>query len=154
MNFIDLASLKWEQIDSGRLRYQRTKNGKYFDIKILPPAQKILDYYQISRSTDYVFPIIDESVHITPSTKYNRIKKILKTTNRDLKIIGKTIGISTPLSTYSARHGWAMYMKLQGTAIAVISEGMGHDSEETTQIYLDSFGNEVVDKANEALLKI
>ncbi len=154
MNFVDMAYLKWEQIDSERLRYKRAKNGKNFDIKILPPAQSILDYYKSVRSTNYVFPILNDLVHVSPTTKDNRIKKVLKTTNSDLKIIGKAIGISTPLTTYVARHGWAMYMKLQGTAIAVISEGMGHDSEDTTQTYLDSFGNEILDNANETLLKI
>lgn len=33
------------------------------------------------------------------------------------------------------------------------SEGMGHDSEATTQIYLASLDNSVVDKANAQILK-
>ena len=37
--------------------------------------------------------------------------------------------------------------------ISVISEGMGHDSEATTQIYLASLDNSVVDKANLSILR-
>jgi integrase len=38
--------------------------------------------------------------------------------------------------------------------IAVISEGMGHDSENTTQIYLASLDTTVVDKANKKILDL
>lgn len=34
------------------------------------------------------------------------------------------------------------------------SEGLGHDSEKTTQIYLDSFENNVLDAANEMVTDI
>ena len=34
----------------------------------------------------------------------------------------------------------------------IISEGMGHDSEATTQIYLASLETSVVDKANKMIL--
>jgi integrase len=39
-----------------------------------------------------------------------------------------------------------------GIATSVISEAMGHDSEKTTKIYLESFENKVLDEANKALL--
>lgn len=38
-------------------------------------------------------------------------------------------------------------------SVSVISEGMGHDSETTTQIYLASLDTSVVDKANSLILK-
>ena len=43
--------------------------------------------------------------------------------------------------------------KSKNIPISVISEGMGHDSEMTTQIYLASLDNSVVDKANTQILK-
>jgi len=43
-------------------------------------------------------------------------------------------------------------MKKSGHSVAVISEALGHDSEDTTQIYLDSFGNDVLDEASKAIL--
>jgi len=56
---------------------------------------------------------------------------------------------SITISTYVSRHSWATIAKRAGIPTAIISEGMGHDSEKTTQIYLDSFENEVLDNANE-----
>jgi len=53
---------------------------------------------------------------------------------------------------YVARHSWASVAKSKNIPISIISEGMGHDSESTTQIYLASLDNSVIDKANEMIL--
>jgi site-specific recombinase XerD len=57
------------------------------------------------------------------------------------------------LSTYVARQSWATILKKQGISTSLISEGLGHTNEKTTQIYLDSFEHSVLDKMNESLLK-
>lgn len=54
---------------------------------------------------------------------------------------------------YIARHGWASIAKSKNIPLSVISEGMGHDSEETTRIYLASLDTSVIDKANSLILK-
>ena len=46
------------------------------------------------------------------------------------------LGLTLPLTMYVARHSWASIARDEGIPISVISEGMGHDSESTTQIYL------------------
>ncbi|MBK9413718.1 MAG: site-specific integrase [Bacteroidetes bacterium] len=154
MNFHDMAFLEWDQISSEKLSYTRAKTGKHFIIKILPPAKLIIDHFKTFKDGKYVFPIFNELKHTSPQSKHNRIKKILKIYNKDLKEIGSTLEIETLLTSYVARHTWATSMKKLGASIGIISEGLGHDSEETTQIYLDSFGNDVMDKANELLLNI
>lgn len=53
---------------------------------------------------------------------------------------------------YVARHSWASAAKNKNVPISVISEGMGHDSELTTQFYLASLDTAVVDKANSMIL--
>ena len=65
-----------------------------------------------------------------------------------LKIIGKIVNVQLPLTMYIARHSWASIAKSKNVPISVISEGMGHDSEMTTQIYLASLDTSAVDKAN------
>ena len=54
---------------------------------------------------------------------------------------------------YIGRHSWASIAKSKNIPISVISEGMGHDSEETTRIYLASLDGSVIDKANSIILK-
>lgn len=83
----------------------------------------------------------------------NRIKKVMLQVNTDLKRISAEIGIEEKkLTTYVARHTFATVMKKSGQSTALISEALGHDSEQTTQIYLDSFENDVLDEATKALL--
>jgi len=45
------------------------------------------------------------------------------------------------------RHSFATIMKNKGASDAVISEGLGHEDEKTTKIYLEDFENSVLDKA-------
>ncbi len=46
----------------------------------------------------------------------------------------------------------ASAVKAKNVPLSVISEGMGHDSGVTTQIYLASLETSVVDKANKIIL--
>ena len=43
--------------------------------------------------------------------------------------------------------------KTKGIPVYVISEGMGHDSEATTRIYLESLDTSVVDRVNSIIFK-
>jgi integrase len=78
----------------------------------------------------------------------------MRLTNKKLNKIGKELGTPIPLTTYVSRHSWATIAKREGIPTAVISEGLGHESERTTQIYLDSFENEVLDNANDLITNI
>ncbi len=86
--------------------------------------------------------------HSRTKGKYSRYR-----TNKSLKEIANMVGLSIPLTLYVARHSWASIAKSKNIPISVISEGMGHDSEMTTQIYLASLDNAVVDRANAQILK-
>ena len=74
--------------------------------------------------------------------------------NRNLKIIGKEIGLEIPLTMYVARHSWATTARSEGVPVSIISEGMGHANKKTTQIYLASLDNKVIDNANRKIIKL
>ena len=57
--------------------------------------------------------------------------------------------IGQRVTSYVARHTWATIAKKSGIPVSVISEGLGHSDEKTTNIYLDSFKDGTVDRANE-----
>ena len=65
----------------------------------------------------------------------------------------KRLEIPVPLTMYVARHAWASIARSKNVPLSVISEGMGHDSEATTRIYLASLDTAAVDKANSLILK-
>lgn len=154
INFIDIALLKWNNIKTDRLSYRRIKTNELFNLCLLKPAQDILNYYKpitFSDSKSYIFPIFYEQ-HNTPQSLYNRKVKMLKKINADLKEIAILIGLKTELTTYVARHSYATILKKSGISTSIISEAMGHDSEKTTQIYLESFGSNILDEASKAIL--
>ncbi len=154
MNVIDICFLKESDIIDGRIRFERSKNSKPHNIKILDPVQEILDYYQqFDFGTKYLFPALKQE-HITEAQKKRRAKDFNRYINNNLKKLGELAGISNPqeLTTYVARHSWATTMKRRGVPRSLISEAMKHADEKTTQIYLDSFENKRVDKMNEMLL--
>jgi len=155
INFIDMAHLKWQDVRSSRLNYVRQKTKKPFTMAILDPAAEILEYYKTNYydSPDgFVFPILNPAF-LTPQSVKNRCKKVLREVNASLKTIASELELSElKLTTYVARHSFATVMKRSGQSVAIISEAMGHDSESTTQIYLDSFENDVLDEATKAIL--
>ena len=54
---------------------------------------------------------------------------------------------------YISRHSWASVARGKHIPLSVISEGMGHDSEKTTLIYLAALDTTVIDKANMVVLR-
>lgn len=62
------------------------------------------------------------------------------------------LDLSLPLTMYVARHSWASIAREKQIPLPVISEGMGHDNESTTRIYLASIDAVEVDNANRQIL--
>ena len=65
---------------------------------------------------------------------------------------GEHLHLPITLTTYVARHSFATVLKRSGVSTSIISESLGHSSEKTTQIYLDSFENSQIDAAMQNLL--
>ncbi|MHA1748713.1 MAG: phage integrase SAM-like domain-containing protein [Promethearchaeota archaeon] len=149
MSFIDIVFLKVKNIQEGRLNYTRRKTGQQFSIKITDKAKEIIDKYNdLSDPDSYIFPVINR-----PGNEYLDYRNAMRLMNKKLKKIANLADIETPLTTYVSRHSWATIAKRAGIPTAIISEGLGHETEETTQIYLDSFDVEVLDKANEKIIE-
>lgn len=149
INFVDIANLTVKNIQDGQLVYRRKKTAKLIKLPIPQPAQLLIDKYH-SDST-FLFPIYN-TTHITTQQKENRLHKVITKVNTRLKMIGKELDLSIPITTYVARHTQATVMKRAGVPTAVISQIMGHSSEKVTQIYLDHFDNEQIDEAMQHLL--
>ena len=148
MSFIDMAYLKKKDLANGILSYRRRKTGQQLFIRWEKCMQEIVDKYDADCYSPYLLPILQY-----PYDNRNQYKNALYRTNKSLKEIAKMVGLSIPLTLYVARHSWASIAKSKNIPISVISEGMGHDSEMTTQIYLASLDNAVVDRANAQILK-
>ena len=110
----------------------------------------IVDKYS-DPDSEYLLSIIDPESDIPHRRQY---LYAAHNVNRSLKIIGCKLGIKAPLTMYVSRHSWASIAKSKNVPLSVISEGMGHDSEATTRIYLASLNTVAIDKANSLILKL
>ncbi|MDE6130586.1 MAG: site-specific integrase, partial [Muribaculaceae bacterium] len=147
MSFVDMAFLRKTDFKNGYVIYRRRKTGQQLIIEWTKEMQMILDKYP-ENATDYLLPIIKSPGANERSTYRNAGYNI----NHSLKKIALMAGVQIPLTLYVARHSWASAAKAKGIPLSVISEGMGHDSEATTQIYLASLDTSVVDRANSIIL--
>lgn len=148
MSFIDIAYLKKKDLQNGILSYRRKKTNQQLFVKWEKPMQAIIDKYDTT-GTPYLLPIIKD----VSKDERKQYKSAVHRVNCNLKKIGNLLGLTIPLTTYVARHGWASIAKSKNIPISTISEAMGHDSETTTRIYLASLDTSVVDKANHIILK-
>lgn len=151
MNFADMMKLKWTDISDDQIHYTRSKTKGNFIIKILPPVQKVLDYFKTDTTTKYIFPILSKD-KLSPTQLEYRKKKMLLLYNKQLKEISKVCGINKPISSYVARHSFANCLKQKGVATDIISESMGHQNLTGTQAYLKELESSVLDNACEMLL--
>lgn len=149
MSFIDLAYLKKSDLQNGFLTYRRRKTNQQLTVKWEKCMAEIVAKYNDCSTTQYLLPIITNPLVDERKQYRNAIYRV----NTALKEIARMISLPMPLTMYCARHGWASIAKSKNIPLSVISEGMGHDSEETTRIYLASLDSNVIDQANSLILK-
>ncbi len=149
MSFIDMAYLRKKDLANGVLTYRRRKTGQQLLIRWEKCMQEIVKKYGTPTDSPYLLPIITG----LGNSERAQYQTMLHRVNTSLKKIATLAAVPVQLTMYVARHSWASAAKSKNIPISVISEGMGHDSEMTTQIYLASLDTAVVDRANAQILK-
>ena len=147
MSFIDMAHLRKQDLRNGILSYRRRKTGQQLFIKWEQCMQEIAGKHA-AKGSDRLLAIIR-----TPDNALRQYRNALRLVNNKLKTISAMAGLQTNLTMYVSRHSWASIARSKHVPLSVISEGMGHDSEATTQIYLASLDNSLIDRANSMILK-
>lgn len=149
MSMVDMAYLKKRNLQNGILTYRRKKTNQQLVIRWEDAMQEIVARNGIADS-EYLLPLIK------PNGKDERRQYLnaSHTINDRLKKIGRQLGLTEPLTMYVARHAWASIARDNNIPISVISQGMGHDSENTTRIYLATLDTSVLDKANSAIINL
>ncbi|MBQ2907038.1 MAG: site-specific integrase [Bacteroidales bacterium] len=148
MSFVDIAYLKKTDISNGVISYCRRKTGQLMNVRIESCMQRIINKYK-ENASEYIFPIIKSD---DKGEAYKQYRSGINIYNRNLGILSDMIGSGCKLSSYTARHSWATAARKHDVPISVISAGMGHSSETTTQIYLKSIEDDVVDRANAEII--
>lgn len=150
MPFVDIAYLRKTDLKNGTLSYCRKKTNQHLTIAWEKAQQQIVDRYaHLTESSKYMFPIISKD----DGTEYEQYRRAQENVNNNLKKIGKMIGLKMPLTAYVARHTWASIARDMNISVAIISEGMGHRSYKTTQVYLSTIDTSQVNDANRKIIR-
>jgi integrase len=153
ISFADLVTIKAADIVNGRLVYQRKKTHRLYNIKLTAKAQELLNYYTKPERT-YILPAIPEKAvgNQIEERKYTQYAN--KATNKYLRQIMKKLKLQETITSYYSRHSWATVAKKMGYSKDMISEALGHShGSRITEVYLDSFDQEVIDAMNEQVCR-
>ena len=126
----------------------RQKTRQKLEIKWEKQMQEIVDRHHV-KSSRYLLPILSEDGGDIRRQYLNALHRV----NVLLKKIGKMVNCPIPLTTYTARHCWASTAYRLNIPTPSISQALGHDSEKTTRIYLNSLDNRVIDDANLTVIR-
>lgn len=147
MSFVDMSKLKRENIKNGVLTYRRSKTKQLLSVKLEPCILAIIEKYALRVvGSNYLLPIL--------TNKGQSYDSALRNYNKQLADISTILGLCKPLSSYVSRHSWATLAANKGVPIQVISQGMGHENEKTTRIYLDSMDQSLLDNANALVISL
>lgn len=147
LTFVDLAHLRKTDLTGNLLTYVRRKTKQRIEVLVEPMMQTILERYP--SQTVYLLPILSKTED--PEAVYQQYRYALWRYNACLDMLGRMLG-GLKLTSYVSRHSWASTARQQNVPLSVISQSMGHDSEKTTEIYLKSLEEGVINKTNHDLL--
>lgn len=149
MCFVDMAYLTRKDVRDGAVCYVRKKTRRTLTVQLEPGMSRIIEKWSDRSSGEYVFPVIRSD---DPRDAFEQYEYRLNRHNLMLKTVGERAGAPFPLNSYAARHSWATIARDLNVPLSVISSAMGHATERTTRIYIDSLENSEIDRANRRVI--
>ncbi len=146
INMMDIAKLKWKNVDNNTISFKREKTirttrgnpinitairNSYMNAILLKWGKEIVNKETL------LFDIIDENDSYEYARK--KIQQFTQVTNKWMKRMGEELGFQISLTTYVARHSFATILVRSGAPLAFASQSLGHTSILTTQKYFGGF---------------
>lgn len=150
MAFVDFAHLRPGDISEGCLEYRRQKTGTSLRLSLPEEAERLSSELSagVLPGSAYLYPFLSGACE--GEAAYREYLSALARFNRDLRLLARAVGVTSPVSSYTIRHTFATRLRELDVSIEVISELMGHKSIKTTQIYLRSFSLDRLSAENTA----
>lgn len=158
MNLVDIANLRFKNINDNKIKFirQKTKDTSHdkkdIVVSLLPEIKVIIAEFgnKMVDKEDFIFPVFQDG--ITETEKLNRVKQLIKNTNKYMNRITSNLGMEENITTYWARHSYSTILKNSGASTEFISEQLGHSSTKVTSGYLDSFEDDQRDNMAKKLV--
>lgn len=150
MPFVDLVHLLKSDMVDEFIVYRRRKTGGLITVPVSSEARELINKYaaETAVGSPYLLPIIT----LTGEEACTQYDNALHKQNRQLKALAAHLGITQNLTSYVARHSWATIAYHSGVRVSVVSQAMGHQTEEVTRVYLSSFEKAELWGANHSVM--
>ncbi len=142
LNYADLLTLKWSQLDGDTLTVLRKKtehtsesNLRKIELTVNQSAKEIINKHG-KTDREYIFDVIKPEDN--PEEIRRKVKNFNRNANQALKKVAEKIGINTNISTVFARHSAASHGLASGASVGDVSLALGHSDLRTTSNYISS----------------
>jgi len=155
MRIGDVIIMRRKAVIGDEMEYRMGKTGDLFRFKLSPEAKKILSYYITPemKPDDFVFPIADRKEYEAVEDKKRFIDNRIGAINKQLRHLGKLLGLNSNLTTHIARHTFASNVDRKLKDPRMMQKLLGHKKLETSVGYAGSLHNDDVDAAIKKLYK-
>ncbi|MCA6422643.1 MAG: site-specific integrase [Flavobacterium sp.] len=145
MNVKDICLLRFENIKKDTIQFIRAKTKKSkrtnihpIVIPLIDDAYRVLKKYSITSNnkSDFVFGKISDGM--TETEKSKKIDAFNKFISQHIKLLAKSVGLDSDISTIWARHSFAT-MVINSGSMELAQECLGHASKKTTEAYFSGF---------------
>ena len=137
-----------------RQKTKNSKGAKFIKIVINDDLNRLLRWFKENTTIigEYLLPIV--SIDYNGEKLYEHQRRRLAKYNNNLKNLAEEFELPEKLTSYVSRHSMAMTLQEDGTPREIISQIMGHRDLKTTNTYLDSFSNNLIESiTNKSLHK-
>ena len=148
MSFVDIVNLRKSDVRNGQLVYIRQKTGQELRVAWRENMQAIVDRHP-SLDGEHLLGVLNSHLDLSLRRQYLQQQNKV---NYYLRRLSIRLALPKPLTMYVARHSWATIARGMHIPVSVISDSLGHDSEKTTQIYLKSIDEDIIDRTNDMLM--
>ena len=148
MSIVDIVNLRKSDVRNGQLVYIRQKTGQELRVAWRENMQAIVDRHP-SLDGEHLLGVLNSHLDLSLRRQYLQQQNKV---NYYLRRLSIRLALPKPLTMYVARHSWATIARGMHIPVSVISDSLGHDSEKTTQIYLKSIDEDIIDRTNDMLM--
>ncbi len=146
LNFYDLLTLRWSQLDENRLKIVRQKTRQTsrsrqrpITIVVNAEAREIIER-RGNRAGELIFDVV--KANDSADVVRQKVQNFTRNTNQALQKLAEELDINKNISTVFARHSAASQGVKAGRTLAVISKTLGHSNLTVTSSYIDSLDDE------------
>ncbi|KAF0202239.1 MAG: hypothetical protein FD170_1965 [Bacteroidetes bacterium] len=158
MNIKDICLLRNKDLEPDSLSFGRAKtsltdeNQKPVIVVLTDYAKSIIEKYrnQDTSPKAYLFPIL------SPKDNGQEIRRkvhlFTRFINTHIKKLAVSVGVTSDISSYFARHSFATLAIQGGQSIEYVSEALSHTNIKTTRDYFAGFADPAKKKIQESLM--